>query len=96
MKKTLSVVFICSKTDAFWDGGWSTWLFLSWLGQVGDARVRTHQDVAGVQGTFQEALLGLRYVDAAQGSFGECVGGYKSQTVHTHLVDAVYGLDTKR
>lgn len=60
-----SVVFICSKTDAFWDEGWSTWLLLSWLGQVGDARVRTHEDVAGVQGTFQETLLGLGYVDAA-------------------------------
>lgn len=74
-----------------WRGG-LTWLLLSGLGQVGDARVRAHEDVAGVQGAFQEALLGLRYVDAAQGSFGQRVGWHQSQTVHAHLVDAVYGL----
>lgn len=40
-----------------WDG--LTWLLLSWLGQVGDTRVGAHEDVARVQGAFQEALLGL-------------------------------------
>lgn len=73
-----------------------TWLLLSGLGQVGDARVGAHEDVAGVQGAFQEALLGLRYVDAAQGSFGQRVGRHQSQTVHAHLVDAVDGLKRVR
>lgn len=75
--------------------GWRdglTWLLLSGLWQIGDARVGAHQDVAGVQGAFQEALLGLRYVDAAQRCFGKRVGRHQSQTVHAHLVDAVYGL----
>lgn len=75
--------------------GWRdslTWLLLSGLGQVGDARVGAHEDVAGVQGALQEALLGLRYVDAAQRSFGQRVGRHQSQTVHAYLVDAVYGL----
>lgn len=34
-------------------------LLLSRLGQVGDAGVRAHEDVAGVQGSLQEALFGL-------------------------------------
>lgn len=74
----------------------STWLFLSRLGQVGDTRVRAHEDVAGVQGTFQEALFGLRYMDAAQGSFRKCVSRHQSQAVHPDLVDAVYCLETDR
>lgn len=75
---------------------WSTWLFLSWLGQVGDTCVRAHEDVAGVQGALQEALFGLRYMNAAQGSLGKCVGRHQSQAVHPNLVDAVYGLETDK
>jgi len=58
--------------------GKSTWLFLSWLGQVGDTCVRAHEDVTGVQGAFQEALFGLRYVDAPQRSLGKRVGRHQS------------------
>lgn len=68
---------------------------MSWLGQVGDTRVRAHEDVAGVQGALQEALFGLRYVDAAQGSLRKRVGRHQSQAVHPDLVDAVYGLETE-
>lgn len=84
-----------SLTDPCWDIWWSTWLFLSWLGQVGDARVRAHEDVAGVQGALQEALFGLRYMDAAEGSLGKRVSRHQSQAVHPNLVDAVYGLGTE-
>lgn len=85
-----------SKPGAPWDIWRSTWLFLSWLGQVGDACVRAHEDVAWVQGTFQEALFSLRYMDATQGRLGKCVGRHQSQAVHPDLVDAVYGLETDR
>lgn len=83
------------KPDPCWNMWWSTWLFLSRLGQVGDTCVRAHEDVAGVQGALQEALFGLRYVDAAQGSLRERVGRHQSQAVDPDLVDAVYGLETK-
>lgn len=71
-----------------------TWLFLSWFGQVSDTRVRTHENVARVQRSFEEALFGLRYVDPTQGSFRKNVGRHQSQAVHPDLVDAVYGLRT--
>lgn len=70
----------------------STWLFLSGLWQVGHTRVRAHEDVAGVQSAFQEALFGLRYMNAAQWGLGQRVGRNEGQAVHPHLVDAVYGL----
>lgn len=69
-----------------------TWLFLPWFGQVGDTCVRTHEDVAGMQGALQETLLSLRYVDATQRSFRKIVGRNKSEAVHPNLVDAVNGL----
>ncbi|MED6256379.1 hypothetical protein ATANTOWER_024795, partial [Ataeniobius toweri] len=59
---------------------------------VGDTGVWTHQHVAGMQRPLQEELLGLREVDATQGGLGQSVGGYQSQAVHPHLVDAVYRL----
>lgn len=74
----------------------STWLFLSGLGQVGDACVRAHEDIAGVQGALQEALFGLGYMDAAQRSLRKRIGRHQSQAVHSDLVDAVYGLETGR
>lgn len=73
----------------------STWLFLPGFGQVGDAGVRTHEHVAGVQRPLQEELLGLRQVDATQGSLGQSVGGHQSQAVHPHLVDTVYRLESR-
>lgn len=95
IRQSLHASFV-SKPGPCWDIWWSTWLFLSWLGQVGDTCVRAHEDVAGVQGTFQEALFGLRYMDAAQGSLRKCVSRHQSQTVHPDLVDAVYCLETER
>lgn len=70
-----------------------TWLFLPGFGQVGDAGVRTHEHIAGVQRPLQEELLGLRQVDATQGSLRKGVGGYQGQAVDPHLVDAVYCLE---
>ena len=67
-------------------------MFLPGLGQVGDAGVRTHEHVAGVQRALQETLLGLGDVDATQGGLGQRIGGHQRQTVHPHLVDTVYGL----
>ena len=69
-----------------------TGLFLPGLGQVSDAGVGAHEHVAGVQAALQEALLGLRDVDAPQWGLGQRVGGDQRQTVHSHLVDAVDGL----
>lgn len=69
---------------------------MSRLGQVGDTRVRAHEDVAGVQGALQETLFGLRYMDAAKRSLRKRVGRHKSQAVHPDLVDAVYGLETHK
>lgn len=36
-----------------------TWLFLTWFWHVGDAGVGAHEDVAGVQRSLQEELLGV-------------------------------------
>lgn len=36
-----------------------TWLFLTGFGHVGNAGVRAHEDVAGVQRPLQEELLGV-------------------------------------
>lgn len=69
-----------------------TGLLLARFRQVCDARVRTHEDVAGVQAAVQEGLLGVRDVDATQGCFRERVGGDQGQTIQAHLVDAVNGL----
>lgn len=55
--------------------------------------MRAHEDVARVQGTLQETLFGLRYMDSTQRSLRKCVGRHKSQAVHPNLVDAVYGLE---
>ena len=66
-----------------------TGLFLPGLG---DAGVGAHEHVAGVQEALQEALLGLRDLDAPQRGLGQRVGGDQRQTVHPHLVDAVDGL----
>ena len=38
----------------------------AWFGQVGDAGVRTHQNVGRVEAAFQELLLRLVQVDPAQ------------------------------
>lgn len=93
MKRLSPYVAFVSKPDPCW---WSTWLFLSRLGQVGDTRVRAHEDVAGVQGALQETLFGLRYMDAAERSLRKRVGRHKSQAVHPDLMNAVYGLETHR
>ena len=87
---------LVSKPDPCWDVWLSTWLFLSRLGQVGYTSVRAHKDVAGVQGTLQEALFGLRYMDATQWSLWKRVGRHQSQAIHPDLVDAVYGLVTDK
>lgn len=71
-----------------------TWLFLSWLGQVGDTCVRAHENIARVQRALQEALFCIRYMDATQRSFRKRVGRHQSQAVHSNLVDAVNGLET--
>lgn len=57
--------------------------------------MRTHQHVAGVQCSSQEALSGFGDVDSSQGSLGQGVGRDQGQTVHAHLVDAVNGLEGK-
>lgn len=67
-------------------------MFLPWFGQVGDAGVGAHEDVAGVQPALQVQLLDLRQVDAAQRSLGQSVGRDQSQAEHAHAVDAVDGL----
>lgn len=54
--------------------GRSTWLLLPGLGHVGHAGVGAHKDVAGVQVSFQEALLGLTDVDSSQRRLGKRVG----------------------
>ena len=41
-------------------------MMLPGFGQVGDAGVRTHQNVGRVEAAFQELLLRLVQVDAAQ------------------------------
>lgn len=69
-------------------------MFLSWLGQVGDTRVRAHEDIAWVQGALQEALFCVRYMDAAKRSFRKRIGRHQSQAVHPNLMDAVNGLET--
>lgn len=73
-----------------------TWLFLPWFGQIGDAGVGAHEDVAGVQPPLQVQLLDLGQVYAAQRSLGEGVGRDQSQAEHAHSVDTVYGLRGKR
>lgn len=75
--------------------GWLalTWLFLAGSGKVGDAGVRTHEHIAGVQQPLQETLLGFRNVNPSERSLGQRVGGNQRQTVHAHLVDAVDGLE---
>lgn len=72
--------------------GGSTWLLLPGLGHVGHAGVGAHEDVAGVQVSFQEALLGLTDVDSSQRRLGKRVGGHEGEAVQPHLVDAVDGL----
>lgn len=52
------------------DSAGRTWLFLPGFGQVGDAGMRTHEHVAGMQRPLQEELLGLGQVDATQGRLG--------------------------
>lgn len=69
-----------------------TRLFLPRLGQVGDAGVGAHEDVAGVQPPLQVQLLDLRQVDAPQRGLGEGVGRDQGQAEHAHPVDAVDGL----
>lgn len=69
-----------------------TWLFLPGFGHVGYAGVGAHEDVAGVQVSFQEALLGFTDVDSSQRRLGKCVGRHQSKAVQPHLVDAVDGL----
>jgi len=48
----------------------STWLLLSGFWEVGHTRMRAHQNVARVQRTLQEVLLGLRHMYTTQRSFG--------------------------
>jgi hypothetical protein len=44
---------------------------------------------------FQKALFGFRDVNPSKRSLGQSVGRNQCQTVHTHLVDAVDGLEGK-
>lgn len=69
-----------------------TRLLLARFRQVCDARVWTHEDVAGVQAAVQEGLLGVRDVDATQRRFRERVGRNQGETIQAHLVDAVDSL----
>lgn len=81
--------------ERVWRGGGArrlTRLLLPRLGQVGDAGVRAHEDVAGVQVSLQEVLLGFTDVDAAERRLWEGVGRDEGQAVQAHLVDAVDGL----
>lgn len=73
----------------------STWLFLPGLGHVGHTGVGAQQDVAGVQVSLQEVLLGFTDVDASEGRLWEGVGRDERQAVQAHLVDAVDGLGRK-
>lgn len=76
--------------------GGSTWLLLPGLGHVGHAGVGAHEDVAGVQVSFQEALLGVTDVDSSQWRLGKRVGRHEGEAVQPHLVDAVDGLRGKQ
>lgn len=69
-----------------------TWLLLPWLGQVGDAGVRAHEHIAGMQPPLQVQLLDLRQVDPPQWGLGESVGRDERQAEHPYTVDAVNGL----
>lgn len=74
----------------------STWLFLARLGHVGHTGVRAHENIAGVQISFQEVLLGFTDVDASERCFRERVGWHKGQAVQANLVDTVNGLRRKQ
>lgn len=73
-----------------------TWLFLPWFGQVGDAGVGTHEDVAWMKPSLQVQLFDFRQVDATQRSFGESIGWDQSQAEHTNPMDTVNGLGRQR
>lgn len=66
------------------------------LGQIRHARMRTHQNVRRVQGTFQEPPLRLGQVNTAQRSLGQIVGRHQSQTIDPHLMNGVDCLEHAR
>ena len=70
-------------------------MFLAWFGQVGDAGVGAHEDIAGVQRALQEELLGLGQVDPPQRGLGQGVGRHQRQAVNPHLVNAIYSLGSQ-
>lgn len=74
----------------------STWLFLARLGHVGHTGMRAHEDIAGVQISFQEVLLGFTDVDASEWCLRERVGWHKGEAVQADLVDTVNGLGRKQ
>ena len=73
-------------------GGPDVGVDLPWLGQVGDAGVRAHEDVDGVQRPLKEPLLCLRQVDAAQRRLGQVVVGDEGEAEEADGVDRVDGL----
>lgn len=70
-------------------------LFLAWFGQVGDARVWTHEDIAWMQVSVKEVLLGFTDVDAPKRRLWEGVGRDECKAVKANLVDTVDGLENK-
>lgn len=72
-----------------------TWLFLAWLGHVGNTGVRAHEDITGVQISFQKVLLGFTDMDASKWRLWKGVGRDEGQAVQADLVDTVNGLSRK-
>lgn len=69
-----------------------TWLFLAWLGQVGNTGVWAHEDITGVQISFQKVLLGFTDMDASKRRLWKGVGWDEGEAVQANLVDTVNGL----
>jgi len=50
---------------------------LARLGQVENARVRTHEHVGGMQSALEELGAGFGHVNAAEGRFRQGIGGHE-------------------
>lgn len=72
-----------------------TWLFLAWLGHVGDTGVWAHEDITRVQIAFQKVLFGFTDMDASKRRLWKGVGWDKGEAVQANLVDTVNGLSKK-
>lgn len=73
-----------------------TGVYLPRLGQVGDAGVRAHEHVSGMQRAVEEATLALAEVDTAERRLWKVVGLNQGQAVDADLVDRVHCLEHPR